>query len=199
MYNSCTGIILAGGLGTRFSGSNKAFLEIGGKKILDHIYDLFNSLFEEIILVTNDPLLYLDWDLKIVTDLFPERSSLNGIYSGLFHTSTPYAFFTACDAPFLKRPLVETIINQIGEDVDVVIPETSEGLEPLCAVYSYRCLKPIENHLVKKNFQIKHFFNGVRLKKIDEKILRDNDPELLSFFNVNTPTDLAMAKEKLNG
>ncbi len=196
MKNSCTGVILAGGLNSRFSGTNKAFLEIGGKKILDHIYELFNSLFEHIILVTNDPLQYLEWDLKIVTDLFPDRSSLNGIYSGLFHTNTPYAFFAACDAPFLERQIVETIVDRIGQDVDVVIPETTEGLEPLCAVYSHRCLKHMEKHLVTKNFQIKQFFKSVRVKKLDETILREIDPDLWSFFNINTPSDLALAKEK---
>ncbi len=196
MKNSCTGVILAGGLNSRFSGTNKAFLEIGGKKILAHIYELFTSLFEDVILVTNDPLLYLEWDLKIVTDLFPDRSSLNGIYSGLFHMSTPYAFFTACDAPFLKRQIIETIVDRIGKDADVVIPETIEGLEPLCAVYSHQCLKPAEKHLVTKIFQIKRFFKSVRVKKLDESILRDNDPELLSFININTPADLAMAQKK---
>ncbi len=196
MKNSCTGVILAGGLNSRFCGTNKAFLEIGGKKIFDHIYELFSSLFENIILVTNDPLRYLEWDLNIVTDLYPDRSSLNGIYSGLFHTTTPYAFFTACDAPFLKRQIVETIVDRIEKDIDVVIPETSEGLEPLCAVYSNQCLKHIEKHLLTKNFQIKQWFKKVRVKTVEETVLRDKDPELWSFININTTSDLAIAKAK---
>jgi len=96
-------VILAGGLNTRFSGTNKAFLRIRGKRILDHIYDLCKELFEEIILVTNDPLQYLEWDLVIATDIFPVRSSLTGIHAGLFCATNPYAFFIACDAPFLKK------------------------------------------------------------------------------------------------
>jgi len=195
MKHSCTGVILAGGLNSRFSGTNKAFLKIGGKKILDHIYDLFINLFDDVILVTNAPFQYLEWDLKIVTDLFPERSSLNGIYSGLFHVTTPYAFFSACDAPFLKRQIIETIVDWIEKDIDVVIPETSEGLEPLCAVYSSQCLKHMEKHLATKNFQIKQFFKYMRIKKLDEAVLHDKDPELLSFFNINTPSDLALAQK----
>ncbi|PQP33309.1 molybdenum cofactor guanylyltransferase, partial [Desulfobacteraceae bacterium SEEP-SAG9] len=31
------------------------------------------NLFEETILVTNDPIQYLEWDYHIVTDLFPIR------------------------------------------------------------------------------------------------------------------------------
>ena len=76
---------------------------MGGKPILDHVHDVFRDVFDKIILVTNDPLQYLQWDFNIVTDIFPIRSSLTGIHTGLFYTSTPHAFFAACDAPFLKK------------------------------------------------------------------------------------------------
>jgi len=194
MITSITGVILAGGQNTRFSGTNKALIRVGGKCILDRIYDVFNDLFEEIILVTNDPLQYLEWDLDIVTDLFPIRSSLTGIHAGLFYTTTPYAFFAACDIPFLKKELVETILGNIEPFVDIVIPETSLGFEPLCSVYSKQCFKPIEQQLVKKDLQIQQIFRKVRVKKIPENILRQNDPDLVSFSNINTPDDLTKAE-----
>jgi molybdopterin-guanine dinucleotide biosynthesis protein A len=190
----CSGVILAGGLNTRFSGKDKAFIHIGQKRILDRIFDLFGGLFEEIILVTNDPLKYLAWDLKITTDIFPIRSSLTGIHAGLFFSTYPYAFFTACDAPFLKKELVETIIGHIEPGVDVVIPETTEGLEPLCAVYSKNCLKPVEQNLSHQKLKIQQFFKRARVKRIPEKDLRNDDPKLISFFNINTPADLDWAK-----
>jgi len=193
----CTGVILAGGMNTRFSGQDKAFLSVGGKRIIDHIYSVFNELFEDIILVTNNPLKYLWWDLTIATDIFPFRSSLTGIHAGLFYTLNPFAFFAACDTPFLKKGLVETIIDNIEPGVDVVIPETSAGLETLCAVYSKECLKPVEHHLTKEKFKIQHFFKKGRVKKISEEILREKDPDLLSFFNINSPEDLDKAEKIL--
>jgi molybdenum cofactor guanylyltransferase len=189
-----TGVILAGGQNTRFSGTNKALIRVGGKCILDRIYDVFSDLFEEIILVTNDPLQYLEWNLNIVTDLLPFRSSLTGIHAGLFYMTTPYAFFVACDIPFLKKELVETILGNIEPGVDIVIPETSQGFEPLCSVYSKQCFKPIERQLVKKDLKIQQIFRKVRVKKIPENILRQNDPDLLSFSNINTPDDLIRAE-----
>ncbi len=99
----CTGVILSGGLATRFDGREKALMRIGGIRILDRIYNVFNALFDEIILVTNNPIQYTEWDLIIVTDLFDIRSSLTGIHAGLFCATNPYAFFSACDAPFLKK------------------------------------------------------------------------------------------------
>ena len=190
----CSGVILAGGLNTRFSGKDKAFIQVGGRLILDRLFDIFSGLFKEIILVTNDPLKYLAWDLKITTDIIQLRSSLTGIHAGLFFTTHPYAFFTACDAPFLKKELIETIIGHIEPGVDVVIPETTEGLEPLCAVYSKHCLNPVEQSLGQKKLKIQQFFKKVRTKRILEKNLRNNDPELISFFNINTPADLDLAE-----
>jgi molybdopterin-guanine dinucleotide biosynthesis protein A len=56
----CTGVILSGGLSTRYDGSEKALLQVGGIRILDRIYDIYSELFEEIILVTNSPEKFLD-------------------------------------------------------------------------------------------------------------------------------------------
>ncbi len=194
-FSSCTGIILAGGQNRRFSGTNKAFVRVGGKRILDRVYDILETLFEEIILVTNDPVQYLEWDLNIVTDIFPFRSSLTGLHTGLFYMKTPYAFFTACDIPFLKKELVETIVDGIDSNIDIVIPETSKGPEPLCSVYSKQCFKPIEQQLIKQDLKIQRFFKSVRVKRLPEHVLCQADPDLLSFFNINTPEDLDRAED----
>ena len=191
----CTGVILAGGMNTRFYGQDKAFLSVGGKRIIDHLYSIFNALFEDIILVTNDPHKYLEWDINIVTDLFPVRSSLTGIHAGLFYTLNPFAFFAACDTPFLKKELVETLINSIEQGVDVVIPETQAGFEPLCAVYSKECLKPVEQQIIQNKLTIRQLFKNRRVKKIPEKVLRKKDPDLISFFNINTPQDQEKAEK----
>jgi molybdopterin-guanine dinucleotide biosynthesis protein A len=195
MKSTYTGVILAGGLNKRFSGRKKAFIRLGEKRILDRIYSVFNDLFEEIILVTNDPLEYVEWDLTIVTDLFPKRSSMTGIHAGLFYTKTPYAFVAACDTPFLKRDLIEIVLDAVDPRIDVVVPETSKGLEPLCSLYAIECLKPLEQQLVRDKFKIDRFLQKVRVKTIPETILRKKDPHLISFFNINTPEDLKQAQE----
>ena len=188
-----SGIILAGGENKRFGGREKAFITIHGQSILDHIYGLFSELFDEIILVTNNPEAYLKWDLNIVTDLFSLRSSLTGIHAGLFYASNQHIFVTACDTPFLHAKLVRTIIDSVEPDDDVVIPSTDNGLEPLCAVYSQRCLEHIEYQLIHKKLKIDLLFKKIRLRKIAETVLRRSDPELLSFLNINSPGDLERA------
>ena len=194
MKFACTGVILAGGLNTRFSGKEKALVHVGERRILDYIYDVFLDLFEEIILVTNNPLKYIEWNLNIVTDLFPIRSSLTGIHAGLFYASNPYAFFAACDTPFLKKELIEMIVEKIEPGLEAIIPEISVGLEPLCAIYSKNSLKRIEQHLSENKLKIQWVFKKDRIKKIPENLIREKDPDLSSFFNINSPEDLEKAE-----
>ena len=75
------------------------------------------------------------------------------------------------------------------------MPETAAGMEPLCAIYSKRCLDTAEHHIKQKKLKIQRALGNHRLKKIPEKVLRSEDPELLSFFNINTPKDLIRAEE----
>ncbi len=194
MKYPCTGVILAGGLSTRFAGKNKAFVEVGGVRIIDRIYDTLKNLFEEIILITNDPLEYIEYDALIGIDLFEKRSSLNGIYSGLFYSSHPHVFITACDTPFLQKELVEMVTGSIDDRFDVVMPRTSEGSEPLCAVYSKKSLNRIEQHMIQDKHKIQRVFRQDRIKIVSEKSLRKVDPDLISFFNVNSSEDLVMAE-----
>lgn len=191
----CAGVILAGGLSSRFSGQNKAFMEVGGKRIIDRLLAVYHPIFDEIIIVTNDPRAYLDLDAAIVTDIFPFRSSLTGIHAGLFHTTRPYAFFAACDTPFLMPGVVRRILDGLSPGVDGVVPQTSMGFEPLCAVYARSCCQAIEQRLEKQRFQIRGFFKKLRIRNLSEKSLRQYDPELRSFFNINTPDDLARAQD----
>lgn len=198
MTITCTGVILSGGLNTRFSGKNKAFVSVGGKRIIDRLLEVFTELFDDLILVTNHPEEFLQWDLTIVTDIFDLRSSLTGIHTGLFYANNPYAFFSACDTPFLNKDLVGILIEQIEPKIDIIMPQTAAGFEPLCAIYSKRCLKPAEDHLKAKKLKIQWALRSSRTKTISEKELRRVDPELISFFNINTPQDLARAEEMIS-
>lgn len=188
---------MSGGLNSRFDGKNKAFLSVGKRRIIDRLLDVFSDLFDEIIIVTNNPRQFLKWNLTIVTDIIDLRSSLTGIHTGLFYTKNPYAFFSACDTPFLRRELVELLIEQIETKFDIIMPQTTAGFEPLCAIYSKRCLKPAEDHLRANKVKIQLAFRSNRVKHIPEDQLRSVDPELRSFLNINTPQDLARAEEMI--
>lgn len=172
-------------------------MEVGGSCLLDRIYNVLHSRFEDLILVTNTPMDYLKWDLTIVTDLYPERSSLTGIHTGLYYAQNPHAFVIAGDTPFLQPGIIDLLWSRVDPQVDLVLPVTSAGNEPLCAVYARKALPAIENQLNQKKFKIMRVFRRDRIKPITEKRLLRVDPELRSFFNINTPEDLARAEAML--
>jgi molybdopterin-guanine dinucleotide biosynthesis protein A len=126
----------------------------------------------------------------IVTDLIDLRSSLTGIYSGLFHSPASHAFVTGGDMPFLKKDLVALIMEYLEPGWDVVVPVTAAGYQPLAAVYSRRCLPVMARQLARKRCKVSAIFSEVRVKEVPETRLREVDPELVSFFNINTPADL---------
>ena len=190
----CTGVILAGGLNKRFDGQNKAFIRIGGKRIVDRLLDVYSRLFEQVVLVTNDPAAYVDVDALIVTDHYSVRSSLNGLHAGLFAAAHEHAFFAACDTPFIQGVLIQRLLESITRKADIVIPSTSAGYEPMFAVYKKTCLQAMVWQLERDQLKIQGLFRKVRLKSVDEAELRKVDPELVSFFNVNTPADLVRAE-----
>ncbi|MGD9223879.1 MAG: molybdenum cofactor guanylyltransferase [Desulfobacteraceae bacterium] len=191
----CSCVILAGGESKRLDGENKAFIEIGGKRVIERLLAVLRPLFSEIILVTNDPLAYLEWDVMMVTDHFNCRSSLTGIHAGIFAAANPHAMVVGCDMPFIQPGMLETLLSAIEPHLDVIIPKTPHGFEPMMAIYSKRCLKPMEAALVKKQFKILKVFRQVRVKEIEEAQLRRHDPDLISFININTPAQLASAEK----
>lgn len=191
-----TGIILAGGLSTRLSGRNKAFIEIKGKKILENTYTVFKKLFQEIILVTNNPEPYLDWDFKIVSDIFQAKSSMTGLHAGLSNASFPFGFAVACDSPFLEPGLIESLLSRITPETYMVVPKVAKGYEPLCAVYSKKCIPDLEDCLKNKIYRIIHILDKGPTIRVPGSQLREFDPELRSFFNINTQSDLEKAEGK---
>lgn len=183
-----TGVILAGGKNTRM-GENKAFLRIGGERLIDRTIRLFRSIFQEVIIVTATPLDYLDQEAVIVTDILPGKGALGGLYTGLFYSKDEHAFFSACDMPFLNGAFLEYMAQQAA-GYDIVVPAPPDGLQPLHAIYARRCLPAIRARLDRNRLQIKEFYPGHHILKIPPEVLDTFDPEGHMFLNINTPEDL---------
>ncbi len=194
----CDAIILAGGLNTRMGGRNKAFLRLGNRSFLERIVDTLSCCTDTQILSTREPEVYKKWDLEIVSDRFEFRSPLAGIHAGLVHMRAEYAFCTGCDAPLLKREVVQLLVDAIEPGVDVVVPFSGTYYQPLCAIYSKRCVPIIEEQLIKGDLKTDRLFDRVVLHTIPYETLQTVDPDLMSFFNVNTLQDLDTATQMLH-
>jgi molybdopterin-guanine dinucleotide biosynthesis protein A len=87
-------------------------------------------------------------------------------------------------------------MTEIIADYDAVVPRlANEMIEPLHAIYSKKCLSRIDERLSAKKLSIHAFLDEVNVKYVDEQESRRIDPEHISFFNINYPTDLDKANK----
>ena len=187
-------MILAGGKSIRM-GQDKAFIEVDGVPIILRIFAVLNRLFPETIVVANEKEPYEKFGIPVYSDLVPGQGALGGLYTGLVRSTFSYSFCVACDMPFLSPPLIHYLLGRIDQ-YDAVVPHTSDGLQPLHAIYSRKCLQPIQQALERGITKIVDVYPLLRLGIVDEEEFLALDPEKKSFTNVNTPEDLQMIQKK---
>jgi molybdopterin-guanine dinucleotide biosynthesis protein A len=189
-------IVLAGGKGSRL-GCNKAEVVIGGKSLFQWVLCRVSFLKSEIIVVagTNGfaPMEAGYSGHKVVTDVYPDRGPLVGVYTGLTVAESFHSLAVGCDMPFLNRALLSYMIK-VAPGFDVVIPRVGDMVEPLHAVYSKGCLAPIEGMVEGGNLSVHGLLGLVRVRYVDSDEIDRFDPEHLSLFNVNTLDELERAR-----
>lgn len=195
MKISC--IALAGGKSTRL-GRNKLTEIVGDKTLFSRVISNLALFESEIIVVTSDPSnIPRDIDnpkITIIKDIFPDKGSLGGIYTGLASSKTFYNLIVAGDMPFLNHELLSYFVSQV-EGYDLVAFNKDNKFEPLHAVYSKNCIAPLENMLQQSNVRIIELLKLVKARMIIQEEIDRIDPGHLSFFNINTDGDLKTARE----
>lgn len=182
-----TGVILAGGESSRM-GSNKALLPYRGGRFIEAIHRQLAEIFDEVLLVTNNPEQYDFLPCRKVRDIYPGMGALAGIHAGLHHAATPAAFMVACDMPYLNSDLIRHLATH-ADPGGVLIPESRHGLEPLHAVYGKGCLAAIEATLLSGERRIVSFFGRTNVNRFNREQIAAIDPAFDSFRNINTPAD----------
>ena len=177
-------------------GQNKALMSLGGKRLVDRVVEVMRSVFDDLLMVTNTPDVYADLGLPMAPDVWPDKGSLGGVYSAIYHVATPYCLVVACDMPFLRAAVLRYLITQMA-NYDVVVPDVLGELQTLHAIYSKACLQPIERRLETNRLRIVGFFPDVRVRTVTPSQLAPYDPALLAFQNLNTPEEFQAAEHRL--
>ncbi|PKP61049.1 molybdenum cofactor guanylyltransferase [Candidatus Atribacteria bacterium HGW-Atribacteria-1] len=192
---SLTAIILAGGKSSRMGpDKNKSMLRLNGKYLIDIVISKLKCVVGDNIIIVGPPERYFSYK-QVVPDLFSQKGPLVGIYSGLKASSSQYNLVVGCDMPFLEVKLLKYMTKNINSN-DIVIPHYSDGyIEPLCAIYSKRCLETIERNLAEHIFSVRAIFPHLKVKFIEDEEIKKYDPKFYSFFNVNFKHDFRKAEE----
>ncbi len=197
MLEKISCIVLAGGKSVRLK-PNKLYETIGDLPLLQRVVSVLYSFHSDIIIVVNDKKFFTPlFDqprLRFVTDIYPDRGVLGGLYTGLIRSNSFHNFVVASDMPFLNRELLRYMMQR-ADGFDVVVPRRGTMLEPLHAIYSKNCIAPIKVLLRRNEMRVRCFFPEVRVRYVEECEIDQIDPKGLSFFNINTEADLAKARE----
>ena len=173
---------------------DKAFLDIGGKLLIERALEALSPLFSDVLINSNTPRRFERWGVPVIPDVFPGKGPLGGIYTGLVHARTDSVFCVACDLPFLNPELIAFMQSE-SRGCDVMVPKTSDGLHPLHAIYSRRCRVTIETRLRTGQLKISDIFSLVETRYVAEKDICRFAPELRCFMNVNTLGELQHARK----
>lgn len=188
-----SGIIMAGGRSSRMK-FNKAFAQVGGKPVIQMIIEKFKPLFQEIIIISNEPQLFTSFGLPIYQDIYPYLGPVGGIHSALVNASNDQMFILGCDMPFMNMQLVEYMLSKIS-DYDSVVPEIDSYLQPLAAVYNRTCLPVFTECLEHDKLKLTLIFSELNALVLKEDKLQRFGSVGEMFFNVNDPNALAKAQK----
>jgi molybdopterin-guanine dinucleotide biosynthesis protein A len=186
--------ILVGGYGSRMGGVDKAALELEGRPLLDRVLDAVAPFASEIFVVANDDALAYDPRFTVLRDPEPHAGVLPALLAALDATTAPLLLLLACDMPFVSRDVVQRLLEYAASH-DAVIPYVQSFPQPMHAVYRVApCRTAIRNVLEHGGRRMISFLDDVDTIHVQEQEIRTIDPEIRSFFNVNTPDDLEAAR-----
>ena len=170
-------------------GQDKAFLDVGGRRVIERVLEVVQPLTDDLFISTNAPEKYAEFGLRLVEDVYPHKAALGGIYSVIHAARQPHVLIVACDMPFLNAALLQYLL-ELAPTADAVVPLVHPPrLETLHAVYSKKCLPAIESRLLADKLRIIGFFEDISIRYVNRDEVARFDPNFYSFINMNTPQE----------
>jgi molybdopterin-guanine dinucleotide biosynthesis protein A len=188
-------VIQAGGQSSRM-GVDKGLVELCGRTMIENIIDRLEIFADEMLITSNLPKKYERFGIQVFSDIYKNYGALAGLHTALSYASHEMVFVIACDLPFVNRKLFKYMKNIFeAKTVDVVIPRTENGFEPFYAFYrKSTCLPLITQAIDSGKKRLISWHENAIVHPVYETYLREFDPTLSSFININTPEELLEAQ-----
>jgi molybdopterin-guanine dinucleotide biosynthesis protein A len=194
-------LVLAGGRSQRI-GNHKCFLKLEGKALIAHVVSKAQQIADEVVVVTGknyDISQYssiLPKTATIVKDAFDGEGPLVGIISGMKKMRSKYVAIVPCDSPFIKNEVYKLLFEKVHGS-DAAIPMWPNGyIEPLHSVYmTNSAVSAGEETLDHGELSIRDMIKRLQqVVTVPIREIKGFDPQLLTFFNVNTLKDFETAE-----
>lgn len=192
------GYVQAGGGSTRF-GSDKALTILGGKTMLQRSVDLLSNLCLPVKIVAAVGK-YEDPPAPLVEDRWPGHGPLGGIITALQDAGSEprpatFALIVSCDMPFLTAEWLDFLcVRAQNSKAQVVVPQSENGLEPLCACWRVNAADSIHATFDSGVRKVTEAMKRLPMEVLDESAWKRFDTQGRLFWNMNTAADFAEAR-----
>lgn len=180
-------IILAGGEARRAGGMEKYFFSYEGRTFIERLISTLQDLVDEIIIVARDEPQCRRFEeikgVRVVCDIRKGTGPVGGLHAGIKAAEGDVLFAVACDMPFVNMDVINRLFS-LSENYDAAIPFWNDDmLEPLHAVYKKKALEEyMKSH---NSLSLREMIKSINSFYVNVEQLRDIDPDLLTFTNIN--------------
>jgi molybdopterin-guanine dinucleotide biosynthesis protein A len=186
---------------------DKGTMLLCNKPLIKHVFNAISSIVDEVIIVTSAQeqtekyAELLPKTVKLVIDKQPMQNALSGTITGLETAQSKYVLLLPYDSPLVDKELAMLLLDLAVGKTAAVPRNADNEIEPLCSVYHTKIALETAKQVAAKGAidlqTLVEKLQGVRY--ISKMIVEQLDPELQSFFSVNTPLDLNRATIMLQG
>lgn len=192
-----TGAILAGGQNRRMEGKMKALLPFAGELLIERQIAQMKTVCEEIIVVTNQPNLFLpvlDRSIRIITDYFPSKGPLSGMHAALSLARNPDVWIVGCDMPFISAKAAEALLNlKQSVKCDAAVPVIDGRTHPLHGIYSKSCADAISALLLAGEYRVMEMLRMIYWQEATDAHFTELGIHPAFVTNVNNPEEYDQA------
>ena len=199
-HNNILAVVLAGGKSKRF-GRDKSQVKLGSKILIDYILTEIIDLYKDILIVTNEPIKYLNSNkISITSDIKKGLGPLGGVFTAMKwvkDNKKNYEWISTfpTDTPFFKKEHLNKFYKEINlEKSDLFFMKSKNTRHNIFGLWSIELFQRLELALDKGDRKVEHWANEIGVKIIDFEHENNKDP----FFNINTEKELETAKKLLN-
>jgi molybdopterin-guanine dinucleotide biosynthesis protein A len=186
---SVAAFVLAGGKSSRM-GTDKAFVTLGGRILIDHMLALATSITSNVRIV-GDPDKYSSF-APVIPDVYRDCGPLGGIHAALRASGSELNLMLAVDVPMVPPEFLKFLIRRAQQfPAAVTVPRAEGRLQPLCAVYRRPFANMAETALREGRYKIGTLFSGDVANVVEEEEWRAAGFSAAVFRNLNTVEDLA--------
>lgn len=175
-------------------GADKAFLQLGGRSLIQHATDLARTVTSDVRIV-GDPLKFAACG-AVLPDVYAGHGPLAGIHAALRSTETDCNLILGVDLPFVEPEFLTYLCDMAQSAACVVtIPRIGARLQTLCAVYRKAFAVPAEGALLQNRNRIDALFPGLPIRIIEEEEIVQAGFVPSMFRNLNTPEEWHQAQQ----